>query len=202
LAGTKARSALRKIRVERFYVLDSAPEPIPARIPVDFHTVQHFDENLADRLSRLTGKCANWQGRIQLGHHCILAVHEDELIGSIWICPAGWFISKERPLGLLAPDVGFVYDAFVAAHLRGQRIGSARLVYLYHQMKEKGLKRNCITVEDGNKPSIRSVLQVGYRPTNSVVRLHRWMMIHQWVDGGPPNEVLPHNEKAPLFPFC
>ncbi len=191
VASRKFHSAVHWVQEERYYVLDTVPNPTEAKIPVEFKHVDRLEEGLALRLTHLTGKDGNWQRRIDLGHHCILALHEGELVGSIWICPAAWLIGNERPVGALAPDVAFVYDGFISETMRGKRLASARLAHIFHEMQRYGFKRNCTTVEDDNLASVRTVAIVGYRRTENVVRKHRWMMIFRSIEGGPPADVLP-----------
>jgi len=191
VASRKLHSAVHWVQEERHYVLDTVPNPVEAKTSVEFKHIERLEDGLAPRLTRLTGKDGNWQRRIDLGHHCILTLHEGELVGSIWICPAAWLIGNEQPVGALAADVAFVYDGFVSEVMRGQRLASARLVYIFHEMQRYGFKRNCTSVEDENLPSVRSVAIVGYRRTESVVRRHRWMMVIWKVEGTPPAEVLP-----------
>lgn len=190
IASRKFRSAVHKLKTERFYVLDSEPTRLQSRVPIEFTCAHGLARGAGAELTRLTRKDANWRGRFELGHRCILAHHDGKLVGSIWVCPGAWLVGKEQPVGPLASDVAFVYDGFVCESMRGLRIASARLVYVFDEMKQQGFGRNCTTVEDENIPSVRSVLQVGYRTTDCLVQVNRWMMVHRTVEGGPPPEVL------------
>jgi GNAT superfamily N-acetyltransferase len=170
--------------------LDTAPNRIEPRIPVEFECVERLEEGLASRLSRIKGKEVNWQRRFDLGHRCYLALHNGEPVGFGWVCPAGWLIGNEQPVGALARDVAFSYDGITCEPWRGNRIASARLAYIFHEMQRQGFERSCLLIADENRASQRSTALVGYRRTESVVRIHRWMMILRTIEGGPPAEVL------------
>lgn len=191
VACRKFRSAVHKVRVERFYVLDTAPNRIKPRISIEFKCFERLDEGLASQLARVKGRKANWQRRFDLGHRCYLALYKGEPVGFGWVSLSGWLIGNEQPLGSLAGDVAFGYDGITCEPWRGNRIASARLAYEFHDMQRLGFERSCLLIADENRASQRSSALVGYRRTESVVRIHRWMMVHRTLEGGPPAEVLP-----------
>ncbi len=187
----KARSAFLHTRIERFYVLDREPNRIEPKISVQFKCFERLDEALALQLARVKGRKANWQRRFDLGHRCYLAVHKGEPVGFGWVSLTGWLLGNEQPLGTLAHDVAFGYDGITCEPWRGNRIASARLAYVFHDIQRLGLKQSCLLIADKNRASRRSSALVGYRRTDSVVRIRRWMMVHRTIEGGPPAEVLP-----------
>lgn len=191
LVGTfsrKLRSAIHALRVERFYVLCGPPTIVTPLILCEIRCVTEFTPELGRELTRIKGFEVNWKRRFDLQHRCYLTYCDGRAVGYGWVSPGSWLVGLEQPLGLLAQDVAFIYDEITLEAYRGKRLGPARLGFMASDMSSKGFSRSCQLIADDNYPSQRSALAAGYKPTSSVVRLHRFALRFRFPEGAPPPE--------------
>jgi len=184
----KLRSAIYKVRVERFYVLDGPPSPVAYALAHEIRCLTQFSPELGRELTRVKGFKINWKKRFDLAHRCYLSVCDGKAIGYGWVCFGSWFVDLEKPLGFLQKDVAYIYDEITMDGYRGKRLAPARLAYMAADMKGQGYPRSCQLIADDNYPSQRSALTAGYQATSSVVRLHRFALRLRVHQGSPPRK--------------
>ncbi len=197
----KLRSAIHAVRAERFYVLCGPPNVVPTSIPCEVRCVTEFSNEVGRELTRIKGFAVDWKRRFNFLHRCYLTVCEGTVVGYGWVSPGSWLLGMDRPLGLLAGDVAFIYDEITTAAYRGNRLAPARLAFMANDMAKLGFSRSCLLIADNNVASQRSALLAGYRPSASVVRLHRFAMRLRFPQGAPPRELQlgPHRHIEPVL---
>lgn len=185
----KLRSAIHAVRVERFYTLSGPPNPIKPRIACDIRCITHYTPGMAAELTRIKGFEVRWKHRFDLGHRCYLTMHDGKAIGYGWVSLGTWLLGLEEPLGMLAPDVGFIFDEITLPQFRGNRLGPARLSCMASDMATLGYPRSCQLISDDNIASQCSAMAAGYKRTESVIRMHRYALRIRVPEGSPPAEL-------------
>ena len=191
LVGTvsrKLRSAIHAVRVERFYVLSGPPKSVQTTLPCEIRCVTKFTPEIGGELTRIKGFEVNWKRRFDMSHRCYLTFCDGKAVGYGWVSPGSWLLGLEQPLGLLAPDVAFIYDEITMDGFRGKRLAPARLAFMATDMSGLGFPRSCQLIADDNYPSQRSASLAGYQSTTSVIRLHRVALRFRFPEGAPPPE--------------
>lgn len=185
----KLRSAIHAVRVERFYTLTGPASIVQALVPYEIRVVTRLTAREAADLTLIKGFSVNWWQRFELGHRCYMTYCEGRPVGYGWVSLGSWLVGMEQPLGLLAPDVGFIYDEITLPEFRGQRLAPARLSFIASDLATLGYRRSCQLIADENLASQRSALLAGYQRTESVIRIHRFAVGFRVPEGCPPPEM-------------
>jgi ribosomal protein S18 acetylase RimI-like enzyme len=112
-------------------------------------------------------------------HDLIVARRGAETIGWAWI---GYERVYLPPLGRdirLAPDTGYLYDAYVRPTERGAGIGRALVAARCRHADERGIERMLSHVLTSNEPSLRSLRACGFEPIGRTVFL-RALALRLW----------------------
>ena len=182
----KVRSAIHAVRIERFFALAGPPRVVEPKIPCEIQCITKYTRDVAELLTRIKGFEVNWKRRFDFSHRCYLTLCDGKAVGYGWASLGTWLMGLEEPLGMLAPDVGFIYDEITLESHRGNRLGPARLAHIANDLATIGYPRSCQLIADDNVPSQRSALAAGYQRTESVVRMHRFAMRFRIPEGCPP----------------
>jgi RimJ/RimL family protein N-acetyltransferase len=114
--------------------------------------------------------------RLDQGHRCFAAWHEDRIVHAGWAATrAAWieYLGCEFPLG---PGDVYQFDSYTAPEFRGLDLAAARVAWMARFFRDTGFRRLLAVVWPENRRAFRPLEKVGYRRSGwmRVLRLGRW----------------------------
>jgi len=93
--------------------------------------------------------------RLAYGDRCLLALHEGEIVGYVWITKDYLELSPGNLL-LLPKNKVYLYKCFVVKKYRGKRIEGAMYSYLTDLLKREGKRFIVITIDATNRLALKT----------------------------------------------
>src|SRR3990170_2383269 len=116
--------------------------------------------------------------RLNAGHWCFVAHHRARLISASWATihqTSSSYLAREI---CLKPGEVYTYDSFTSPDLRGLSVSPAIRVAMMRYFRDTGYQRMLGWVLPENKPSLKALLKVGFRPLGMMryikIGLWRW----------------------------
>lgn len=96
------------------------------------------------------------------GHECHLALHQDQIVSSLWIARSTVEISHLACSLSMEDDTAFVFDAFTSPAFRGRNIAPALSVQVLQLAFSRRTRRILTAILPENRPGLRAQLKAGF----------------------------------------
>jgi RimJ/RimL family protein N-acetyltransferase len=158
---------LGEIGYRRYLLLErSLEEPIPhaeTHLPI---TIELLKKAEADEYSmfRVKVRPSEIVDRLNAGQWCFVARHEGKLISGSWAgvhTARSYYLNREIRLG---QDEVYVYGSFTKPDFRGLFISPTIKVAMMRYFRDTGYRRMICWVSPENRPSLKALQKVGFRP--------------------------------------
>lgn len=163
--------------------LAEAPGAPTGSLPVTIDLLQEHEIN--EYLSlRPAADSHEIRRRLQAGEWCFVARCEGQLVHACWAAAGrAWIEYLAREIQL-APDQVYSFESLTAPGWRGQNIAGARSAYMARFLLAAGYRRMIAVVVPENKPALRAVEKVGYRPFGVMgyIKLGKWRHDFCWLN--------------------
>ena len=93
--------------------------------------------------------------RLAKGDKCILALHNDKIIGYIWLMKDHMELSQYNHIPL-PKNKAYTYNGFVLKKYRGKRVHAAMYAYIVDMLKKDGKRFVISEVDEANKPALKT----------------------------------------------
>jgi RimJ/RimL family protein N-acetyltransferase len=158
--------------------LDGPLPEITSRLPtrIALLTVAELDDYARFRPDQ---EPATIRRRLDQGHRCFVAWHEERVVHAGWAAiRAAWidYLGCEFPLG---PGDVYQFDSHTAPEFRGLDLAAARVAWMARFFRDRGARRLLAVVWPENRPAFGPLEKAGYRRCGwiRVLRLGRWRRI-------------------------
>ncbi len=172
----------------RMLILErSLEEPIPApsaKLPLSIVLLQ--DQGWETYVAlRPETEPALLDARRRRGEFCFVASLDNRAVASAWVAIGRGWTSYLDATVELAPDEGYLFDAYTLPSLRGQGIAAQLCLHQLHWLRERGLRRAIRATLPENGPALRAHAKSGFRPVGVMgrVKLGPWCYYYRraWV---------------------
>jgi L-amino acid N-acyltransferase YncA len=155
--------------------LTLASTPPQAKLPLEFRTLDATNVDLL--MQSQPGFTKSFAEReLAQGHVCVAALHEGQVVASVWVArdflSSGWGKVRRR----LATDEAYVYAVHTIPRLRGQGVNFALSCRLATWLCAAGVKRAYRLVLPWNQTARAAHRKAGFRERGQFVSLSfgRW----------------------------
>lgn len=93
--------------------------------------------------------------RLEKGDRCILALHNDKIIGYLWIISDAMELCPSKYISL-SKNRAYVYNGFVLKEFRGRKLHAAMTEYLIDILKKDGKRFVVSAIDTKNKTSLKT----------------------------------------------
>lgn len=108
--------------------------------------------------------------RLDKGDKCILAVHNNAIVGYIWIMKDKMELSQYNHIVISNKRV-YIYKGFVKAAIRGNRVFNGIDNYIIKMSKENKKELIITTVSTDNKESIKARERIGFIRIGKIIQV-------------------------------
>lgn len=114
--------------------------------------------------------------RIEQGDCCFVIRRDGRIIHSCWIVKGTAWIDYLDCKVLIAPDLGYAYEAFTAPEFRGRGVAAARARLMEPDLAAEGFRGIVAALHTDNPEALRFNLNAGYRVIGTIgfFRLGPW----------------------------
>lgn len=137
------------------------------------------------------------RSRLAAGQWCFVARYAGRIVHACWVATKRAWIDYLASEIRLAADEVYPYESFTAPDVRGQSIASVRSAQMLRYFHNAGYRRSLTAVLPENKPALRPLEKVGYRPFGVMgyIQIGPWRHDFCRVHGNS----LPPGESAPVY---
>lgn len=108
--------------------------------------------------------------RLEKGDRCILALHDNKIIGYLWVMSDCMEITQFKHVSL-SKNRAYSYKEFILNEFRGKRVHGVMYDYLIDMLKKDG-KRFVVSVVDAdNKLSLKTRGGGGFKIVGNIIRI-------------------------------
>ena len=118
--------------------------------------------------------------RLEKGDKCVLAIHNDEIVGYSWAMKDAMELSQFNLIPLPENKV-YLYNAFVVEEFRGKRVNGAMRQYFDNILINEGKTTIVATISKYNKPSIKSAERMDPKKIGKVTQIRFFGLKYDYI---------------------
>ena len=118
--------------------------------------------------------------RLKRGDRCILALHNDQIIGYVWVMEGQMELSIDN-LVPLPKNKAYVYKGFVAEQYRGKRVLNYLDKFLIEELKKEHKKCLLKTVDINNTQAVKASVRMGFKKAGNVIQFRILGQDHDYI---------------------
>jgi hypothetical protein len=118
--------------------------------------------------------------RLAKGDRCILALHNNKIIGYIWTMRDTMELSQFKHISL-SKNRAYSYKSFVLKEFRRKRVRGTMFSYLRDMVKKDGKLFIVSTVDSNNKISLNMLSSSGYKIIGNIIHVRFFGLKYEYV---------------------
>ena len=118
--------------------------------------------------------------RLKRGDRCILALHNDQIIGYVWVMEGQMELSIDNHVPL-PKNKAYAYKGFVAEQYRGKRVLNYIDKFLIEKLKKDHKKCLLTTVDINNTQAVKAKVRMGFKKAGTVIQFKILGQEHDYI---------------------
>ena len=136
-----------------------------------------------------TDSPTTFRSRLTSGTRCFLVESDGRFLHATWVTTEGSWARELRAYIVPPPGEAYIYESFTRADARGRGIYPFALGNILRSLRDDGIARAWIAVEEDNAASRRSIHKAGFEFAFAITYSRRWGRISVKPATGPQADV-------------